>query len=98
MPLRIEQSGPDVLLWTKAVPGSSRDQISGVLGDRLKVKVAAAPEAGKANAAICRLLAMHFRLKPNQVTIEHGHNSSEKTVRLAGCSSAMIETRLAGGG
>ena len=41
----------------KAVPGSSRSRIAGVLGDRLKIQVAAPPEDGKANKAVAEVLA-----------------------------------------
>ncbi len=55
--LRIEQAGEDVLIWVKAVPGASRNEIAGVVGDRLKIRISAPPEGGKANKAICKLLA-----------------------------------------
>ena len=79
----------DVLIRLKVVPGSSRDALAGVLGDRLKIKVAAAPEAGKANAAVCDLLARALGIKPRDITIESGHASPEKTARARGVS---IET------
>ncbi|MGB9626422.1 MAG: DUF167 domain-containing protein, partial [Phycisphaerae bacterium] len=40
----------------KVVPGSSRDRIMGVLGDALKIAVAAPPEKGKANQAVIEVL------------------------------------------
>ena len=52
MSVRIEQHGSDVLIWIKAVPGASRNQITGIVGDRLKVRTSAPPEGGKANKAI----------------------------------------------
>lgn len=39
-------------LAVKVVPGSSRDQIVGRLGDALKIKVTAPAEKGKANTAV----------------------------------------------
>lgn len=92
--LRLEQSGPDVLLWIKAVPGASRDQISGVLGERLKIRVAAAAEAGKANAAICELLAKALNIKPRAVTIAQGQTNPEKVVRIASIAIADVLARL----
>ncbi len=84
MPLRIEQDGDDVRLWIKAVPGASRDLIAGRLGERLKVKVGAAAEGGKANAAICKLIAKALGVRDNQVSIESGATNPEKTVRVIG--------------
>lgn len=84
MPIRIEQHGRDALLWIKAVPGASRDQLAGPVGDRLKIRIAAAPEAGKANKAIVKLLAQALNVRANQVTIESGRTNPEKIVRIAG--------------
>ncbi len=50
--------GPALItLKVKVVPGASRTQLSGWLGDMLKVRVSAPPEKGKANAAVEALLA-----------------------------------------
>lgn len=46
-----------MLIHVKVIPKSSRDQVAGWLGDRLKVKVSAPPERGKANAAVEKLLS-----------------------------------------
>jgi uncharacterized protein (TIGR00251 family) len=83
------------LLHVKVVPGSRKDAIVGALGDRLKVKVAAAPEEGKANAAVCGLIAARLGLKPRDVTVVVGHASAEKTLRIEGLTAAEAEGRLA---
>lgn len=70
----------------KAVPGSRKDQIVGPLGDRLKIKVAAAPEDGKANAAICALLAKALGVREREVAIISGQTHPEKVVRVSGVS------------
>lgn len=80
--LHIEQSGDDVLIWIKAVPGASRDEIAGVVGDRLKIRISAPPQGGNANKAICKLLANSLGVKPNQLSIEHGGTSPAKIVRI----------------
>ena len=47
-------------LSLKFVPGSSRDEIVGWLGDSLKVKLKAPPEKGRANETVIALLAERF--------------------------------------
>ena len=46
-----------MLIQIKVIPKSSRDQVAGWLGERLKVRVSAPPERGKANAAVEALLS-----------------------------------------
>ena len=96
--LRIEQDGDDALVWVKAVPGASRDVIAGVLGDRLKVRVGAPPEGGKANKAVCALLARALGVKPRDVSIRSGRSSPEKIVRIEGADADALRGRLGGGG
>ena len=66
----------------KIVPGASRDEVVGPYGDGLKLRVAAAPERGKANAAVIRLLADHFGVKPTQVRIVTGAHSPRKVIEI----------------
>ena len=92
--VRIEQQGEDVLIHIKAVPGASRDQVAGAVGDRLKVRISAPPEGGKANKAICRLLAKALGVKAKDVTIESGQTSPEKVIRIAGLGVEKVIARL----
>lgn len=71
-----------VLVAVKAVPGARRDEVVGPLGDRLKVRVSAPPEDGKANRAIEAVLAKAIGLKPRDVEVVQGHAGAEKIVRI----------------
>lgn len=84
-------SSPTTDLRIKAVPGASRDAVAGMLGDRLKIRVSAPPEGGKANKAIVALLARELGLKPAQVEIVAGHTNPEKTVRLTGADPEKLD-------
>ncbi|MCP4068445.1 MAG: DUF167 domain-containing protein [Phycisphaeraceae bacterium] len=68
----------------KVVPGARRDAVVGLLGDRLKVRVAAAPEAGRANVAVRRLLAETLGVAVGDVGLIAGTASSMKTVEVTG--------------
>jgi uncharacterized protein (TIGR00251 family) len=73
-----------VELRVKVVPKSSRNQILGPMADgTLKVRIAAAPEKGKANAELCAFLARHYGVPKSAVTILSGETSPRKLVRIA---------------
>ena len=74
----------------KAVPGASRDGIAGVLGDRLKVRVSAPPEGGKANKAIARVLAKALGVRAADVTLESGASNAMKVFRVCGVAEDVL--------
>jgi uncharacterized protein (TIGR00251 family) len=88
--VEIQTRGADVLLPVKVVPKSSRDRIVGELDGALKVAVSAARERGAANAAVCKLIAKTLGLRAQQVTVESGHASPRKTLRLAGTTPEAV--------
>jgi uncharacterized protein (TIGR00251 family) len=81
------------VIAVKAVPGAKRDEVVGRLGDRLKIRIAQPPEGGKANKAICALLAAELGINARAVTIIRGESSPEKLVRIEGISAAAIESK-----
>ena len=78
----------------KVVPGSSKDEVAGVLGDRLKIKTAAAPEAGKANKRICMILAALLQVPRGAVRIERGASGPLKDITVLGMSAQQLKQRL----
>ena len=66
----------------------------GLYGAGWKVRVAAAPEDGKANDAVIRLLAETLALPARDVQIVSGRSSRDKTVALEGMRPEEIERRL----
>ncbi|HEY7112385.1 MAG TPA: DUF167 domain-containing protein [Thermoanaerobaculia bacterium] len=66
----------------KVVPAAARSEIVGPLGDRLKVRVAAPPEDGRANRAVVELLREW--LGAEDVEILTGQASAKKTLRVTG--------------
>ncbi|MDP3970789.1 MAG: DUF167 domain-containing protein [bacterium] len=69
-----------LLLLIKVVPGASRTEIVGLLGNRLKIKVAAPPEQGKANAMLISFLAELLGLKKSNISVKFGKSSPEKNI------------------
>ncbi len=83
-----------VQILVKAVPGASRSRIVGWLGDHLKVAVVAPPEGGKANKAICQVLAEALGVRPNDVQVAAGMSNPRKKVFAAGVTVEQAMQRL----
>lgn len=90
----IEPIPDGVALHLKVVPGASRTRVAGVLGDRLKVQVAAPPEAGKANKAVIALLAGILGVAKQQVAITAGPSQPTKTVSITGVTVEQVRAKL----
>ena len=80
-------------LTVHVTPRAGRDRIDGVVGstagEALKVAVSATPQDGKANAAVCRLLARFFRTAKSNVTVASGATSRLKQVEIAGDGASL---------
>jgi len=70
-------------LRLRVKPGARKTAIVGVHGGALKVAVAAAPEKGKANRAVVKLLAEVLDLPASAVTIAAGETSQDKVAEIA---------------
>ena len=74
--------------------GAGRAAIVGRYGDGWKVRVTAAPEHGRANDAVLRLLADALSLPRESLTLVSGHSGRDKIVELTGLGPGLIERRL----
>jgi uncharacterized protein (TIGR00251 family) len=81
-------------LNVKVVPGSSRDQIVGWLGDALKIKVMAPPEKGRANEAVVELLSMKLGISTDDIEVVSGHSSPSKVIAIEGMDDEAIKKAL----
>ncbi|MCH8869205.1 MAG: DUF167 domain-containing protein [Chloroflexi bacterium] len=62
-------------------PKAGRNAIE-VAGDKVTLRVTAAPEGGKANDAVVELLAKRLGVAKGRVSIVRGHKSRDKTVLI----------------
>jgi len=74
--------GDDLVLAIHLQPGSARDTLAGIHGERLKIKVTAAPVDGRANDHLIRYLAGLFDVPRSRVDLLAGHSSRSKRVRI----------------
>ena len=90
----LEQTPDGVKLFVKVIPNASQDVVAGVVGDRLKIKVQTPAESGKANKAVCVLLANTLGMKKNVVSVISGNTNSKKTVAVIGVSLDIARSKL----
>ena len=84
-----------MLVTVHLSPKAARDEVGAIAAGPdgapvLKARVRAAPEAGKANAALCALLAREWRLPKTTLSVSAGASSRRKTVRVAGEPGAVL--------
>lgn len=88
--------GDGVALFVRLTPKGGRDAIEGVetLSDGravLKARVRAAPEDGRANAALVELIARTLRAPKNKVSIRSGETSRVKKLFIAGDPAPYLD-------
>lgn len=71
-------------------PRSGRDEIAGWRGGELSVRVTAPAEGGKANTAVCALVASTLGVRRSAVRVARGHASRHKQLELDGVAAADV--------
>lgn len=83
-------------ITVKVSPRAKKTAFTEVMDDgTLKIKVAAAPEGGAANAALITFLAEAFEIPARQIEIVVGQSSEKKLISLVGVSPARVEDTVA---
>ncbi len=82
--IRVRQTGDTVLLPLKVTPKGGRDTILAYQeGDEaIKLKVAAPPEEGKANARVLTVLAELLNVSKSRLRLASGQQSRHKQVAV----------------
>jgi uncharacterized protein len=92
------KSDTELILHVRVTPRSAKDAVEGVEvradgKSHVKMRVRAAPQDGKANEAVERLLAGALNVPVRSVRVSGGHQSREKQVLVSG-AAAVIEPLL----
>lgn len=81
-------------LTVKVSPGASRNEVTGFENDTLHIKIAAAPEKGKANRELAAFLSDRLGIRKSAVSILRGETSHTKIIAIEGLDGAFIIERL----
>lgn len=80
-----------ITLDLHVLPAARKSEFAGLHGDRLKVKVAAKPQDGAANAALQKFIAQSFSVPVSSVHILSGHKGRLKTVFIASAQKSAAD-------
>jgi uncharacterized protein (TIGR00251 family) len=78
-------------------PRASRDEIAGLAGEELKIRIAAPPVDSAANEALIRFLADKLGCPRRDIQLQRGHKSRHKQVLIVGLSPPAVLKALGQG-
>ena len=90
----ISEANGGVTFAVRVIPRSSRNQIVGVEGGALKIKLTAPPVEGAANAALVEFVAVWLGVRRSSVSITSGDKARNKLVRVNGVTRAQVLGRV----
>jgi uncharacterized protein (TIGR00251 family) len=90
----VQETADGVLLFARIAPKSSADRLGPLHDGRLKIAVTAAPDKGKANAHLLKLLAKKLGVPKSALEIVAGETDRAKTIRVRGLSAAQVRDKL----
>jgi len=92
--LRLKESAAEVTFAVKVIPRASRNEIAGVEGEALRVRLTAPPVEGAANAALLAFLAEVLGMPKRDVRLVSGQTARRKVVAVAGVTAEEVQERL----
>lgn len=89
--MKMKETNQGVEIAVKVIPNAQKNEIIGWENDRLKVRVNAVPEKGKANESVEALLAKRLGVPKSRVKVIRGHTSREKTVEIQNVTAELLD-------
>ena len=85
-----EAADGGLVLTLHIQPAAKKTEFVGLHGEAMKIRLAAPPVDGKANAALCAFLADFCDVPKAAVTLLSGETSRAKRVRIDGASAGAL--------
>ena len=82
--IQLSEKNNALIFTVKVVPRASKSEIVGSHDGALKIRIAAPPVEGAANAELIKLLAKTFGVSKSAVEIIGGQTSKIKQVKISG--------------
>ncbi len=83
-----------VTLTLHIQPGAKKTEVAGLYGDALKIRLAAPPVDGKANAALIEFVADRLGVAKSTVSLKSGQTSRHKVLEVSAVTANEIQHLL----
>ena len=90
----IEEKGGAVVLRVLVQPRASRNELAGIHGDCLKIRVTSPPVEDQANKKLCAFLSKLIGVGKKQVEVVGGHKTRVKKVMISNTSMDEVRKKL----
>jgi len=92
----VKETQKGIQFKIKVQPRASKNEIIGLQGEALKIRLMAPPVDGEANEACIRFLADFFRVPRKRIKIISGLTSPHKLIEIEGITQEELKQRLGG--
>lgn len=89
---------PEARIEVRLRPRGHADELLGLVDGVLQARVSAPPVDGKANKALCRLVAKQAKVAPSRVSVVRGEKSRQKVLLVEGIEEKKLREELGKGG
>lgn len=83
-------------LRLRVVPNAKRNEVVGVHGDAIKIKIQTPAMDGKANAAVLAFMTEKLGISARQIALKAGEKSRDKTLAIEGMEAGDVWRKLLG--
>lgn len=92
--LKVREDGEGIIFAVRVQPRSSKNEICGIYGDAIKIKLTSPPVEGEANEGLIKFLAGILKISKRQIEIIGGHKSRTKSIKITGVTKEKVADLL----
>ena len=92
--LKIREVENYVTFSVRVQPRSSKNEICGIYGDAMKIKLTSPPVEGEANEGLIKFLSDILKISKGQIEIISGHKSRTKSIKIIGVTKEKVADLL----
>lgn len=90
----LEEKSGNIYIHIHVQPRASKNEIVGIHGDSLKVRLTSPPVEGAANSLLVEFMAKKLGIPKSKIEIISGEKSRHKTLKIEEVSKAEAATSL----